>query len=156
MRSDVRHSPELGCAGWQTPSVAPSPRYNPPPNWPPPPPGWSPPPGWQPDPAWGPLPPGWQLWTTERANRRAWAWAFGVAGGLYVISLLAGLLLTRGGLSAATAGAYLGRYAVAGLATALIARVRPRRWSWWLYLLVVIGFVAVLGALTAVGQNASR
>lgn len=131
-------------------------RYNSPPNWPAPPPGWSPPPGWQPDPAWGPPPAGWQLWTTERANPRAWAYAFGIAGGLYVVSLLAGLLLTGGSLSPETAGSYLARYAVAGLATALIARARPRRWSWWLYLLVVIGFVAMLGAVTAAGQNASR
>lgn len=93
---------------------------------------------------------------TERANPRAWTYSFVVAGGLYLVSVLAGLLLTKGSLSPTTAGAYLGRYAIAGLITALIARVRPRRWPWWLYLLIVIGFVALLGALTAVGQNASR
>jgi len=37
-------------------------RYNSPPNWPTPAEGWTPPPGWQSDPAWGPAPEGWQFW----------------------------------------------------------------------------------------------
>ena len=118
--------------------------FNPPPGWPVPPAGWQPPPGWQPDPAWGPAPEGWSLFV--RPNPHPFAWAFGIAGALYAVLLLAVGL--SGHLSAEGAGAMLGGIVLLpGLVVGLIARRSGSRWASWRYLLLIVLIALVLSVL---------
>ena len=127
-------------------------RFNPPPNWPPAPPGWTPPPTWQPDPAWGPPPPGWELWTTSRANPRAFAWSFAFAGGFYALILLVALIGTGGQINPETAGYVLFPFLMAGLITGIIAWSRPVHWSVWLYPLIVFGIALGFSVISNLGR----
>ena len=126
-------------------------RYNPPPNWPPPPPGWTPPPGWQPDPAWGPPPNGWPLWIGERANPKAWLWAFVAAGSFYTTLLVIMAVVTGGNLNPRTAGEFMFPFLLGGVVVGAIGWARPKRWSIVVYFLLVfavfvgVRFLAVLG-----------
>jgi hypothetical protein len=127
--------------------------YNPPPNWPAPPPGWQPPAGWQPDPAWGPAPEGWEFFTSERANPRAWAHGLASGGVLLVLLLVVGTAAAGTPPGPEAFGAIFGRCLTAGLLTAVIAWVSTRRWGLWLYPLVALGIGLVLGALVSVGRQ---
>ena len=127
--------------------------YNPPPNWPAPPTGWQPPADWRPDPDWGPAPEGWEFWREERANPRAFAYAFASAGALLVVLLAIGSVLARTLPNPEVIGEILARCAVAGLVTGIIALVTTRRWGAWLYPLVVLGVSLALVALTTAGRQ---
>lgn len=127
-------------------------QYNPPPNWPVPPEGWTPTTDWQPDPAWGPPPEGWSLWVTERANPRAWGYAFASAGGLYVLFLVLALVVSAGRLGAQAAGELLFPFLLSGVVVGAIAWSRRSSWPVWLYPLVVLGLVIVIRAISVLGQ----
>lgn len=131
-------------------------RYNPPPNWPAPPEGWRPPRGWQPDPAWGPPPQGWELWIQERANPRAWLYAFAAAGALYAVLLVVVLVAVGGRINPETAGAFFAVFAIAAVITGAIGWTRPRRWGWWMYPLLVLAFFAALRLISVLGQTRGR
>ena len=107
-------------------------RYNPPPNWPAPPDGWTPPAGWEPDPACGPPPPGWSVWTLERANPKAWLFSLAAACAFYIVLLIVVLIATGGQLIPQTAGEFLAVFLVAGMITGAIGWTRSRRWSMWM------------------------
>ena len=131
-------------------------RYNPPPNWPPPPPGWTPPAGWSPDPAWGPPPPGWELWVSGRANPNAFGRAFAVAGVWWLIGMILVVAMSHGQADIAyLIGLSVPGPIIAAVATGLIARSRPRRWSIWMYILWVFVIGLVLRVLTTIGQQQS-
>lgn len=131
-------------------------RYNPPPNWPAPPEGWTPPPGWHPDPAWGPPPAGWPLWTRERANPKAWLFAFAAAAAFYAVLLVVVLIATGGRLNPQTAGAFFAVFLIAGIITGAIGWTRPRRWSIWMYPLLVLAFFVALRLISTLGQARGR
>lgn len=128
-------------------------RYNPPPNWPVPPPGWSPTAGWQPDPAWGPPPEGWQLWTQERANPRAWMWAFVAAGAFYAVLLVIMAIVTGGNLNARTAGEFLFPFLLGGIVVGAIGWSRPKHWSVSFYFLLVFAVFVGVRFLSVMGQG---
>ena len=128
-------------------------RYNPPPHWPPPPAGWSPPPNWQPDPAWGPPPEGWSLWVEERANPKAWLWAFVAAGSCYLALLVIMLILTGGRLSPVTAGEFLFPFLLGAIVVGAIGWSRPKRWRIGFYFLLVVAVFVGVRFLSVLGQG---
>jgi Excalibur calcium-binding domain len=69
--------------------------FNPPPYWPQPPEDWTPAPDWRPDPSWGPIPPGWQLWVSDRPVHRRPAVVLAAGLGVVLVIAVAGAWIPR-------------------------------------------------------------